>query len=86
MNNFSLVPFIVLLVIFIALLYKYLPETKGKTPKEVQDEFIRMTGGQVGDDVFGINDPVLAPSFPRSEYDEAVDDVEGMCRLSVVNI
>lgn len=41
-------PFIGLLVIFIALLYFYLPETKGLTPREVQDEFIRMTGGTPG--------------------------------------
>lgn len=38
-------PFIGLLAIFVALLYFYLPETKGLTPREVQDEFIRRTGG-----------------------------------------
>ncbi|KAM3181139.1 hypothetical protein ACTXT7_014936 [Hymenolepis weldensis] len=45
LNDYSFMPFIGLLAIFVALLYFYLPETKGLTPREVQDEFIRRTGG-----------------------------------------
>ncbi|KAM7537983.1 hypothetical protein Aperf_G00000073265 [Anoplocephala perfoliata] len=44
LSDYSFVPFIGLLVIFIDLLYFYLPETKGLTPREVQEEFIRRTG------------------------------------------
>ncbi|VDM33067.1 unnamed protein product [Hydatigera taeniaeformis] len=49
LKDFSFMPFIGLLVIFIALLYFFLPETKGRAPSDVQDEFVRMTGG-AGDD------------------------------------
>lgn len=46
-------PFIGLLVIFIALLYFFLPETKGRAPCDVQDEFVRMTGGAEDDATLG---------------------------------
>ncbi|VDK35355.1 unnamed protein product [Dibothriocephalus latus] len=43
LNDYSFVPFTVLLAIFIGLLWRYLPETKGRTPREVEEHFIKET-------------------------------------------
>ncbi|KAL5110100.1 hypothetical protein TcWFU_003407 [Taenia crassiceps] len=53
LKDYSFMPFIGLLVIFIALLYFFLPETKGRAPYDVQDEFVRMTGGAEDDATLG---------------------------------
>ncbi|VDK22940.1 unnamed protein product [Taenia asiatica] len=53
LKDYSFMPFIGLLVIFIALLYFFLPETKGRAPCDVQDEFVRMTGGAEDDVTLG---------------------------------
>ncbi|BHF64018.1 Solute carrier 2, facilitated glucose transporter member 4 [Sparganum proliferum] len=44
LNDYSFVPFTVLLAIFIILLYRYLPETSGRNPREVEEDFIKRTG------------------------------------------
>uniref|UniRef100_A0A5K3FNM0 MFS domain-containing protein n=1 Tax=Mesocestoides corti TaxID=53468 RepID=A0A5K3FNM0_MESCO len=53
LGNFSFVPFIGLLAVFIGLLYSYLPETRGRTPRDIQDEFIQVTGGKADDATLG---------------------------------
>ncbi|KAM7537707.1 hypothetical protein Aperf_G00000073281 [Anoplocephala perfoliata] len=69
LSDYSFVPFIGLLVIFIALLYFYLPETKGLTPREVQEEFIRRTGNA---EVFNLS------LNPRPHY---VPNADSECEL-----
>uniref|UniRef100_A0A0V0JAG7 Glucose transporter type 1 n=4 Tax=Schistocephalus solidus TaxID=70667 RepID=A0A0V0JAG7_SCHSO len=43
LKDFSFIPFTVLLAIFIALLYRYLPETNGRSPREVEEDFLKAT-------------------------------------------
>nr|CDS25463.1 solute carrier family 2 facilitated glucose [Hymenolepis microstoma] len=76
LKDYSFVPFIGLLAIFIGLLYYFLPETKGLTPREVQDEFVRMTGGAEEINMSPTSYSRSSPSADSNPEEEGSDNVK----------